>query len=57
MTVGNTPDGGNEFVKELQLVKAGEEKAAMGSRRNAGADFMLRKSHLILGKQKRNGKS
>jgi 4-aminobutyrate aminotransferase-like enzyme len=54
MTGGNTPDGRNEFVKELQLVKPGEEKAAMGSRRNAEAGFMQRKSHLILGKQKRS---
>jgi 4-aminobutyrate aminotransferase-like enzyme len=54
MTGGNAPDGRNDFVKEVQLEKPGEEKAAMGSRRNAEAGFMQRKSQGIPGKQKRS---
>lgn len=53
MTRGNAPGGGNEFVQELQLEKPDEETAATGSRRNAEAGFMQRKSQDILGKQKR----
>jgi adenosylmethionine-8-amino-7-oxononanoate aminotransferase len=53
MTRGNTPGGRNEFVQELQIEKLDEETAATGSRRNAEAGFMQRKSQDILGKQKR----